>query len=374
MSADWLLQHAEKENKRFKREEPTRYRMPPYHPDTYVQDLTRSPYFDALITLRHFVQAASRRYFELEQGARNVDLFMLTPSISSPMGPGSDSEPIHLEFGGHKTHLVDSSQFGFEPLLFHGQKMVYCYLPSMRGENPDARHLNQFYHCECEMVGDLQGVMQVAEGYVKALSQMLLCLPNVVGVMSTNAAESHSVFLRITQTDVFPRVSFEEVCELLRQQPDADCLIRLTSHGRDLTAEGEHRFAKLRGLQLPFWITHYDRDRVPFYQQPVAGFPDKVENADLIFPALTPTGFGGEVLGCGQRQHASQEMRASLRRQDDISAEPYEWYLALRDDPAYKPTSGFGLGIERFIAWALAKENIRDVSLYPRLKGIRTYP
>jgi len=61
---------------------------------------------------------------------------MLTPSVSSPMGPGSDSEAIELQFGDLSTFLTDSSQFGFEPLIMNGLDKVYCYLPSMRGEDP----------------------------------------------------------------------------------------------------------------------------------------------------------------------------------------------------------------------------------------------
>ena len=64
----------------------------------------------------------------------------------------------------------------------------------------------------------------------------------------------------------------------------------------------------------------------------------------------------------------------SLKRQNNIPPKSYEWYIDLRRFPNYKVTSGFGLGIERFIAWALVKNNIRDVIPYPRLKNIRTLP
>jgi len=66
-------------------------------------------------------------------------------------------------------------------------------------------------------------------------------------------------------------------------------------------------------------------------------------------------------------------MYESLKRQN-ISTEPYEWYIDIRRNKNYKTTSGFGLGIERFLAWALAKESIRDVIPYPRLKNIKTLP
>ena len=94
--------------------------LPVYDPKIYYIDLTKSGYFRALITLRHYIKIVSDYYFGVECGAKNVDLFMLTPSISSPMGPGSDSEAIPIKFGKYKSNLVDSSQFGFEPLLLNG--------------------------------------------------------------------------------------------------------------------------------------------------------------------------------------------------------------------------------------------------------------
>lgn len=131
---------------------------------------------------------------------------------------------------------------------------------------------------------------------------------------------------------------------------------------------------KVLNLKTPLWIKYYDRDRVPFYQKPHPQFPDKVINADLIFPPLIENSFGGEIVGCGQRQDIPEEMYASLQRQENLSSKLYEWYIELRRQPTYKKTSGFGLGIERFISWSLAQESIRNATIYPRLKNIKTYP
>lgn len=369
-----IREHAMAENARFDSQPRELFVTPVYQPDTYVTDLIQHRYFDALIVLRHFVQAISHYYFASERSAKNVDLFMLTPSVSSPMGPGSDSEPIAVSFGGLQTHLVDSAQFGFEPLLLQSPGMVYCYLPSMRGENPDPRHLNQFYHCESEMTGYLEDIIPVVEGYVRRLCEMLGVLAPTVLAVSDAPEASLATLAAVAWTERFPRIAFDDAVELLIRHSDATTLVRTTSYGRDLTSAGELALMDTLGCRTPLWITHYDRDRVPFYQKPVAGRPNKVENADLIFPPLRPEAFGGEVVGCGQRQDNAEEMLESMRRQEDIPVEPYRWYMDLRFHPAYRTTSGFGLGIERFLAWALAKSNIRDVSLYPRLKGVRTYP
>ncbi|KKS92805.1 MAG: hypothetical protein UV70_C0024G0006 [Parcubacteria group bacterium GW2011_GWA2_43_13] len=137
MISDYLQKQIRDDDEKYKDLHLEYFALPKYDPQTHYLELTRSGYFKALITLRHYIKITSDYYFSVQQEAKNVDLFMLTPSISSPMGPGSDSEAIPIKFGQFKSNLVDSSQFGFEPLLLNDIDKVYCYLPSMRGEDPD---------------------------------------------------------------------------------------------------------------------------------------------------------------------------------------------------------------------------------------------
>ncbi|GEC59276.1 asparaginyl-tRNA synthetase [Bradyrhizobium japonicum] len=356
----------------YRLQERSLFSMPVYNPSTHYIDLTRNKYFHALLTLRHYVRAVSDYYFSVMHEGRNIDLFMLTPSISSPMGAGSDSEAIAIKFGELDSYLVDSSQFGFEPLLLNGMPMVYCYLPSMRGEDADSRHLNQFFHCEAEIRGSIGQLFPLIEGYIKALCRALSLMNNIVEKISTNPKQTRNAINSITAAAAFPRVSFDQACELLREHGGKG-ITELATHRRTITAEGEMRLADLLKLDTPFWITNYDRDQVPFYLKPDRRHPEKAINADLIFPPLDGGCFGGEIVGCGERQDAADELIESLARQG-ICPRPYEWYIELRRQPNYSTTSGFGLGIERFLAWALCRTNIRDVIAYPRLKNIMTYP
>lgn len=348
------------------------FELQPFKPLTYYKDITNSLYIDGLITLRHYIKEISDWYFTEKQNAKNVDLFMLTSSVSSPMGPGSDSEAIEIEFGKLKTYLVDSSQFGFEPLLFNNHEKLYCYLPSLRGEDPDERHLNQFYHCELEMKGTLNELIPIIEEYVKHLAHVIIEMKGILKKLSTNNDISIKALNEIISVQNFPIFEFNDICNKLLQEHDAHLLIQETSHGRDITSLGEKRIFKILDITTPIWIKNYDRDRVPFYQKPIN--ENSVINADLVFPPLTNESFGGEIAGAGQRQDNHQEMYESMQRQNNLSPTPYEWYIDLRKDPRYKITSGFGLGIERFITWALCRNNIRDVSLYPRLKNIKMNP
>ncbi|HEX6977427.1 MAG TPA: amino acid--tRNA ligase-related protein [Patescibacteria group bacterium] len=348
------------------------YVLPEYNKDTYSLDIAKAGYYQALVVLRHFIKLASDVYWGEMQAAYNVDLFMLTSSVSSPMGPGSDSEAVRLKLGELDTFLVDSSQFGFEPILLNNIKKLYCYLPSMRGEDPNKRHLNQFFHCEAEIVGELKDLRPQIEGYVKFLSETLLLMPNILDLLTTNSKVSFKKLNDLSKADKLKEISLDEAIKLLEDAGFGE-FVNKTEHGSDVTSRGELKLMELLKTGTPIWIKSFDRDRVPFYQSPDSNNENKAINADLLFPAIVDSSFGGEIVGSGQRQNNPEEMYESLRRQG-LDSKPYEWYINLRRLPNYKTTSGFGLGVERFIAWALCRDDIKDVILYPRLKNVLSYP
>ena len=372
MIPNYLCNQIEDDDLKFRNINLKFFTLPAYDPKTHYLDLTRSGYFRALITLRHYIKIVSDYYFGVECEAKNIDLFMLTHSISSPMGSGSDSEAIPIKFGKYDSNLVDSSQFGFEPLLLNGIDKVYCYLSSMRGEKPDKRHLNQFFHCEAEIKGDIEQLIPMIEKYIKILAEALILMPNILERISLNFGKTTVILNKVLGLKKFPEITFDEAVNALVESGNKT-LINFTESGRNISSEGEIKLAEIFNLDTPFWIRSYDRDRVAFYQKPDPNNSDKVINADLIFPPIIKDAFGGEIVGCGQRQDVCQEMTDSLARQN-INPGPYEWYINLRKLPNYKTTSGFGLGIERFITWSLCRDDIKDAILYPRLKDIETYP
>lgn len=372
MIPDYLLNQIKDEDLKFRNTDLKYFTLQLYDPKTHYLELTRSGYFRALITLRHYIKIVSDYYFGAVCGAKNVDLFMLTPSISSPMGTGSDSEAIPVKFGKFDSNLVDSSQFGFEPLLLNGIDKVYCYLPSMRGEKPNKRHLNQFFHCEAEIRGGIEQLIPIIEGYIKILAEALILMPNILERISLNSEKSTTCLNGIVGLKKFPEITFDEAINALVESGNKT-LVNFNEFGRDISSAGEIKLSGIFNFDTPFWIRNYDRDRVAFYQKPDQNNPNKVINADLIFPPIIEDAFGGEIVGCGQRQDDCQEMTDSLARQN-IKSEPYEWYINLRKLPDYKMTSGFGLGIERFITWSLCRDDIKDAILYPRLKDVKTYP
>lgn len=346
------------------------FSVPKYNAKKYYKDIATENYFHALLILRQYIRLVSDYYLGAKLRSTSVDLFMLTPSISSPMGPGSDSEAINIKFGNLETFLVDSSQFGFEPLLLNNFDKVYCYLPSMRGENPDKRHINQFFHCELEMIGTLDELKPMIEGYVKILCETILLMENVVNKISEDSKETKKALKRIIASKKFSEIEFEDAIDILIKNKK-EKYINFEKEGRDISSTGELELMKILKIDTPIWINNFDRDRVPFYQKPY--LENKTINADFLFPPIIKNSFGGEIVGSGQRQDNPEEMYQSLKRQN-ISPNFYEWYIDLRRMKDYRKTSGFGIGIERFIAWALGKEDIKDVIPYPRLKNIKSLP
>lgn len=345
---------------------------PDYDPKTHYLRIADSDYFRYISKLRHKIRIATDEYWATKQGATSIDLFMLTPSISSPMGPSSDSEAIPVHFGDLDTFLVDSAQFGLEPPLMNGFDKVYCYLPSLRGEDFDNRHLNQFYHCEAEIVGSMDDLIPMIEGYIQHLLQIIQSNWGLLVELAVDTEVSKKAISDSLSVNGFPRISFDDAVILLEENGIGDLVVR-EEYGRSFSTFAEIELAALLGHKTPFWVHGYDRDTVPFYQKPDPINTEKVINADLIFPPILKDSFGGEGVGCGQRQDSEVEMFDSLKRQG-IGSETYEWYIHLRTLPQYQATSGFGIGIERFMAWILGRDNIRDMILYPRLKGVKTLP
>ena len=358
----------------FKEIEKSRFSIPKYNAKTYTEDILKSNYYYAIILIRHYLRMVADYHLSFNEGSKNIDLFMLTPSISSPCGPGSDSVPIPIKFGKLNTNLVDSSQFGFEPLLlFKNLDKVHCYLPSMRGEDFDKRHLNQFFHLEMEIVGALKDLKPTIEKLLKVMASGLLLMENIIDKVSSNPQKTKVYLSNIIAAKKFQTITFDQAIEVLTEHNKKE-FINFTPKGRDISARGELELMKILKVKTPLWISGFDRDRVPFYQKPDPENPNRTINADLLFPPIEEGAFGGEIIGSGQRQDSCEEMYDSLKRQNGISPQNYEWYINLRRNKNYTTTSGFGLGVERLITWALGNDNIQNAILYPRLKNIKTFP
>jgi asparaginyl-tRNA synthetase len=232
---------------------------------------------------------------------------------------------------------------------------VYCFSPAFRAEKSKTRrHLTEFWMIEPEAAYlDLEGCIQLAEGLVAF----------VVGrILERRGAE-----LRVLERDLvplervrppFPRITYDEAVERLRAAGHA------IAWGDDFGGDEETVLAK--AFDRPVFVTHYPAQCKAFYMQPDAARPEVVLGADL----LAPEGYG-EIVGGGQRIHdlALLERRLEEHR---LPRDQYAWYLDLRRYGSV-PHSGFGIGVERTVAWICGVEHVRETVPFPRLLN-RLYP
>lgn len=276
-------------------------------------------------------------------------------SVSSPMGLGSDSEPVCVDLFGEKTYLADSMQFQLEYILRNSDAPgVFYVMPTFRGETPDNNHLNQFFHSEAEIKGGLAQVMQLVNEYVSSLTEGIL---NSYGDILPET--KHLINLLAYDTK-FPQVKFSDAIVELKEVNGA--LEEIIPGHFSITRAGEKHLIQEYGGVV--WLTHMDKLTVPFYQKSSIS-NDYAECADLLFGM-------GEIVGCGQR-HTSYPDLIQTMQTHRISSEDYDWYLKMKEIFPLE-TSGFGMGIERFVMWLLQTNDIRDISILPRIKGHKFGP
>jgi asparaginyl-tRNA synthetase len=310
------------------------------------------PWYRALVAIQDTIVQATAAFWA-ERDIRHLLLPITTGSISSPMGLGSDSEPVSVEIGGERTYLADSMQF----LLEYGCRVsppgCYYVMPSFRGEATDRTHMSEFFHSEAEITGTLEDVIGTVEEYLRALAAALLAR-NPGDVQAAVGTTGH--LERLVATPSLPRLTFDEAAAVLGRRGGE--LRTDPAHGfRTVPRASEQLLMEYCGGIV--WLTHWDQLAVPFYQALSADGRTTL-NGDLLIGQ-------GEAIGAGERHRTGAEVLDALRRHE-VSPGDYEWYVAMKENHPLT-TSGFGLGIERFLLWVLDHNDVRDLQLLPRMRG-----
>lgn len=294
--------------------------------------------------------------FYRTKGIRLAHLPITTGSISSPMGLGSDSSPVEVNISGNNTYLADSMQFFLEYACRINKKGAYYIAPSFRGELADERHLCQFFHSEAEIPGDLNDVIVLCQNYLKHLVTHLLekCQPEIKSVAGTVGHLKNF----LGKWDKIPRCTFEEAVKILGNK---SVYVTDNSNFRNINRKGEKELINHFGGYV--WLTHFDHMAVPFYQKYDDRNSKKAVNADLLMGI-------GETIGSGERHSTAVELRKALKMHG-VKEKPYEWYIYMKEKYPLQ-TSGFGLGVERFLLWVLKHDDIRDCQLLPRFNGVKS--
>lgn len=331
------------------------------HPTTHWRTVLTHPWYRNLVDLQDILVASIGEFFRA-RGLKNVLMPSTTGSISSPIGLGSDSRPIEINLCGVKTYLTDSMQFMLELSCRLHQCGVFYVMPCFRGERTDSSHLAQFYHAECEISGTLDDIIVLVDDLVRAATTALLAEGSQP--LAEMAPGLEHLYAMSESASPIPRIRFDQAAADLGQNRP-EYVVHDLAGFRTLTRAGERELVRRHGgTRQAVWVTHFDELSVPFYQAMEPGTGTAL-SADLLMARQ-------ETVGSGQRHFTAEAIWQACDRHG-VAPEPYDWYGRMRDLSCLQ-TSGMGLGVERFLMWALQHDDIRDLTLLYRENGVDILP
>ena len=308
----------------------------------------RSSRQHSVIRVRAEVMKACRDYLD-GRGFIEVDSPILTPSAAE-----GTTTLFETSYFDSKAYLSQSGQLYNEATCMAFGR-VYCFGPTFRAEKSKTRrHLTEFWMLEPEVAfGDLETVFDVAQGLIAFVVERVL--ERRRGDL-VNLERDISALERVKAP--FARMTYDEALEVLRAKGYA------IEWGADLG--GDEETALSLGFDAPVFIHRYPAKAKAFYMQPD---PENSEVA-LCTDLIAPEGCG-EIIGGSARIHDLALLEARLH-EFGLPREAFEWYLDLRRYGSV-PHSGFGLGIERTVAWICGIKHIREAIPFPRTI-YRVYP
>jgi asparaginyl-tRNA synthetase len=309
----------------------------------------RTPRQRAILTIRAEIIRAIQEFLD-QQGFTLVDPPVLTPSSCE-----GTTNLFHTKYFDEDAFLTQSGQLYMEAAAM-ALRNVYSFGPTFRAEKSKTRrHLIEFWMIEPEMAFvEHEQSLEIQEQMLSYVVQQVL--KNCERELKTLDRDISK--LEKVQAP-FPRITYDEAVELLHREGFTDF-----KWGEDFGAPHETKIAE--SFDKPVFITHYPTEIKAFYMKPDPNRPEVVLCADLI----APEGYG-EIIGGSQRidDPALMEERYAAH---NLPLEAYQWYLDLRKYGSV-PHSGFGLGLERTVAWICGLDHVRETIPFPRMLN-RLYP
>lgn len=300
-------------------------------------------------------RSALRVRSEVEQAIRDFfyerDFTLIDSPILTPAACEGTSTLFETDYFGDKAYLSQSGQLYLEPAAAALGK-VYCFGPTFRAEKSKTRrHLMEFWMVEPEVAFlEFEGLTQLAQEFVVYL----------VGRVLDRAKEELKILERDTAkleaiVPPFPRITYTEAVEILNAEGNP------IQWGDDFGADEETIVAGK--FDRPVMVTHFPAVFKAFYMQPT---PDAEPGRETVLglDIIAPEGYG-EIIGGSQRIH-DHDLLLERIRHHNLPIEAFQWYLDVRKYGPF-PHSGFGMGIERFVAWMSGVSHLRETIPYPRM-------
>ncbi|OFX20076.1 MAG: asparagine--tRNA ligase [Anaeromyxobacter sp. RBG_16_69_14] len=304
----------------------------------------RSPRQQAILRVRHSVVKAIRDFFD-GRGFTLVDAPIFTPSACE--GTSTLFEVPYFDLG--KAYLTQSGQLYMEAAAMALGK-VYCFGPTFRAEKSKTRrHLTEFWMVEPEVAYmDLEGDMQLMEELVSHVVQAAL---------AKHERELREVLERDTEKlrsvkPPFPRITYTEAVEVIRKAGHP------MTWGDDIGGDEETVVAS--AYDRPVMVHRYPAEMKAFYFKKDPADPRVALGCDM----LAPEGYG-EIIGGGQREDELAVLESSLEKHG-LPKEAFEWYLDVRRYGSV-PHAGFGMGVERCVAWICGLRHVRETIPFARM-------
>lgn len=303
----------------------------------------------AVMKIRNEIIRATYEFFN-DNGFVKID-----PPILTGSAPEGTTELFHTKYFDEDAFLSQSGQLYMEAAAMALGK-VFSFGPTFRAEKSKTRrHLIEFWMIEPEMAFyEFEDSLKVQEEYVTHIIQSVL---KNCRLELERLGRDTSKLEKITVP--FPRITYDEAIQFLHENGFDDI-----EWGDDFGAP--HETAIANHYDQAIFITHYPTKIKPFYMQPAPDRDDVVLCADMI----APEGYG-EIIGGSERIHDFELMKKRIE-EHDLPLDAYKWYLELSQYGAV-PHSGFGLGLERTVAWISGVEHVRETIPFPRLLN-RLYP
>ena len=308
----------------------------------------RSTRQHAVLRIRSEIIRAARDYLD-NNGFTLVDTPILTPAACE-----GTTTLFELDYFGELAYLSQSGQLYNEATCASLGK-TYCFGPTFRAEKSKTRrHLTEFWMVEPEVAfADLDDLMVLTEEYVSYIVQQVL--EKRVPELETLERDTE-ILNRVVPP--FPRISYAEAFDILKREGTE------TPRGSDFGSGDETVISE--GFEKPVIVHRYPAEVTAFYMQP----DPKDPSLALCMDMLAPEGYG-EIVGGSQRVHDLELLEQRIR-EHELPEDAFRWYLDLRRYGSV-PHSGFGMGIERVVAWICGLKHIRETIPFPRMLH-RIYP